>query len=308
MIDVRRLQVLRALAEHHTVAATAEALGVTPSAVSQQLTALAKETEVPLVERVGRRFALTGAGRVLLERAEVVFTELERAQADLARYAEGSLGVVRVGSFATGISNLVAPAVAGLRRTHPGWRFSVVQAEPEHSTELLCSGAIDIAVTMSSPHLPASGTPGFQFHPVMVEPLDVVLPYEHPLATRPELDLAADLSDADWIMSGPGTAWFDTVAAACHQAGFHPRNTHVVTDFGAAFSLVTAGLGVAMVPRLAWHGAGTPYMVVRSVHNGPRRHVLAVTRSGADPEPLLTAMRQAASRITVPSGRFILSA
>ncbi len=308
MIDVRRLQVLSALAEHHTVAATAEALGVTPSAVSQQLTALARETEVPLVERSGRRFVLTGAGRVLLERARVIFAELERAQADLARYAEGSLGAVRVGSFATGISNLVAPAVAGLRRTHPGWRFSVVQAEPEHSTELLRTGGIDVAVTMSSPHLPATGTPGFQFHPVMVEPLDVVLPYEHPLATKEELDLAADLSDADWIMSGPGTVWFDTVAAACHQAGFHPRNAHVVTDFSAAFALVTAGLGVAMVPRLAWHGTATSHMVVRSVRNGPRRHVLAATRSGADPEPLLTAMRQAASRITVPSGRFILSA
>ncbi len=119
MIDVRRLQVLRAFAEHHTVAATAEALGVTPSAVSQQLAALAKETEVPLVERSNRRFVLTGAGRVLLERAQVIFAELERAQADLARYAEGSLGSVRVGAFATGISNLVAPAVARLRHTHP---------------------------------------------------------------------------------------------------------------------------------------------------------------------------------------------
>src|SRR5690606_29118635 len=308
MIDVQRVQVLRPIGEHHTVAATAEALGVTPSAVSQQLAALAKETEVPLVERSNRRFVLTGAGRVLLERAQVIFAELERAQADLARYAEGSLGSVRVGAFATGISNLVAPAVARLRHTHPRWDFSVIQAEPEHSTELLCTGEIDIAVTMSSPHLPATGSPGFQFHPVMVEPLDVVLPYEHPLATKMELDLATDLNDADWIMSAPGTVWFDTVAAACHQPGFHPRSTHIVTHFGPAFALVAAGLGVALVRRRAWHGMEIAHMVVRPVRNGPRRHVLAVTRSGANPEPLLTAMREAAHRITVPAGRFVLSA
>ncbi|MEY9212600.1 LysR family transcriptional regulator [Thermobifida halotolerans] len=308
MIDVRRLQLLRALDEHRTVAAAAEALGVTPSAVSQQLTALAKESEVPLVERNGRRFVLTGAGRVLVEHARVIFAELERARADLARCAEGTIGTARVGSFATGISNLVAPAVAGLRRTRPGWRFSVVQAEPEHSTELLRTGAIDIAVTMSSAHLPATGTPDLQIHPVMVEPLDAVLPYEHPLAAKPELELAEDLGDADWIMSAPGTAWFDSVSAACHQAGFQPRVAHTVDDFGAAFSLVAAGLGIAVVPRLAWNGLTVPLMVVRSIRRGPQRHILAATRTGADPEPLLTAMRQAADRVTVPSGQLILGA
>src|SRR5690606_15652379 len=152
MIDVRRLQLLQALAQHHTVAGTAEALNVTPSAVSQQLAALSKETGVALVERRGRRFLLTGAGRVLLKHADVIFAEMESAEADLAAYTEGSVGVARVGSFATGISGLVGPAVAALGRSHPGWSFEIVQAEPEESTELLRTGALDMAVTMSSVH------------------------------------------------------------------------------------------------------------------------------------------------------------
>ncbi|GAB3213055.1 LysR family transcriptional regulator [Marinactinospora thermotolerans] len=301
MIDVRRLQLLQALDKHHTVAATAEALNVTPSAVSQQLAALAKDTGVALVERKGRRFLLTGAARVLLDHARVIFAEMERAEADLAQYADGTLGVVRVGSFATGISDLIAPAVAGLRRTHPGWRFEIVQAEPEESTEMLLTGALDLAVTMSSVHLPASGTPDFRMDPIMVEPFDAVLPYDHPLAVSPELDLARDLVDADWIMSAPGTAWYDCVAAACNQVGFQPRVVHTVDEFSAVFALVSAGLGVALMPRLAWTGLSMPHVVVRSVRNGPRRHIFCVSRAGGNPEPLLTAMRQAASKVPVPS-------
>lgn len=305
MIDVRRLQLLQALDQHHTVAATAEALQVTPSAVSQQLAALAREAGVALVERSGRRFLLTGAARVLLDHAEVIFAEMERAEATLVRYARGETGVAKVGSFATGISDLIAPAVAGLRRTHPGWRFSIVQAEPEESTEMLRTGALDLAVTMSSPHLPHTGAPGFQTHPIMVEPLDVVLPYGHPLAAETELDLACDLADADWIMSAPGTAWFDCVAAACNQVGFQPRVAHSVDDFSAVFALVMAGLGIALIPRLAWSGMTAPNVVVRTVRGAPQRHIIALTRAGASPEPLLTAMRQAANKVPVPSTRHL---
>ncbi|TDQ53414.1 LysR family transcriptional regulator [Actinorugispora endophytica] len=307
MIDVRRLQLLQALDEHHTVAATAEALQVTPSAISQQLAALARDTGVALVERSGRRFLLTGAARVLLDHAEAIFAEMERAEADLVRYSQGEIGVAKVGSFATGISDLIAPAVAALRRTQPGWRFSIVQAEPEESTEMLRTGGLDIAVTMSSVHLPPTGTPGYQMHPIMVEPLDAVLPYGHPLAARAELDLARDLIDADWIMSAPGTAWFDCVAAVCNQAGFQPRVVHTVDEFSAVFSLVMADLGIALMPRLAWSGLTARNVVVRAVRGGPQRHIVALTRSGATPEPLLTAMRQAASKVPVPStGNLIL--
>ncbi|MFW5419019.1 LysR family transcriptional regulator [Nocardiopsis sp. CNT-189] len=301
MIDVRRLQLLQALAQHHTVAGTAEALNVTPSAVSQQLAALSKETGVALVERRGRRFLLTGAGRVLLKHADVIFAEMESAEADLAAYTEGSVGVARVGSFATGISDLLGPAVAALSRTHPGWSFEIVQAEPEESTELLRTGALDMAVTMSSVHLPPSGSTEFRMDPIMVEPFDAVLPYHHPLASSTDLELAADLSDVDWIMSAPGTAWYDCVAAACNQVGFHPRIAHTVDDFSAVIALVQSGLGVALIPRMGWTGLSAPHIVVRTVRNTARRHIVSLTRAGATPEPLLSAVREAASKVPVPS-------
>ncbi|WP_285733899.1 LysR family transcriptional regulator [Nocardiopsis sp. ATB16-24] len=301
MIDVRRLQLLQALDRHRTVAATAEALHVTPSAVSQQLSALVKEAGVPLVERNGRRFLLTGAARVLLKRAPVIFAEMERAAADLAEYAEGDRGVIRVGSFATGISDLIAPALARLRVSHPGWSFEVVQAEPEESPEMLRSGDLDVALTMSTGHLPPKGDPDFRTDSVMVELFDVILPYQHPLAARSSLHLAEDLSDQDWILSAPGTAWHECVSGAAHQAGFQPRVAHTVDDFSAVFALVQAGLGIALMPRLAWTGLNTAQVVVRGVRESARRHIIALSRAGATPEPLLTAVREAARKVPVPS-------
>ncbi|KIH96496.1 LysR family transcriptional regulator [Streptomonospora alba] len=306
MIDVRRLQLLQALGRHQTVAGAAESLGVTPSAVSQQLAALAKETGVTLVERQGRRFILTGAARLLIEHADVIFAEMERAQADLAEYAEGRMGSARVGSFATGISDLVGPAVAALRSTHPGWRFEIVQAEPDRATEMLRSGELDIAITMSSDDLPPNGTGEFRIDPIMVEPFDAVLPYHHPLAASTDLELAADLADAEWIMSPPGSPWYDCVAAACHQAGFRPRVAHTVHEFSAVFALVQAGLGMALMPRLGWTGMSAPHLVVRTVRNTARRHVVALTRAGYNAEPLLGAVREAASKVPVPSASPLL--
>ena len=264
MIDVRRLQLLQAFDHHRTVAATAEALNVTPSAVSQQLAALAKEAGVPLVERQGRRFLLTGAARVLLKRAHVIFAEMERATADLAEYADGDRGVVRVGSFSTGISDLVAPALARLRGSHPGWNFEVVQAEPEDSAEMVRSGRLDVAVTMSSSHLPAAGDPDFRSDPVMVELFDAILPYQHPLATRTSLHLADDLAEEDWIMSAPGTAWHACVTAAANQAGFQPRVVHTVDDFSAVFinksrgvsALISLATIAALTALVAWTRIG----------------------------------------------------
>lgn len=301
MIDLRRLQLLQALDQHRTVAGTAEALHVTPSAVSQQLASLTKEAGVALVERHDRRFLLTGAGRVLLERAHVIFAEMERATADLHAYSAGDRGVVRVGAFSTGISDLIAPALARLRESHPGWSFEVVQAEPEASTEMVRNGRLDVALTMSTSHMPPAGDPEFRTESVMVELFDAILPYQHPLAARTYLHLADDLAGEDWIMSAPGTAWYSCVTGATNQAGFQPRVAHTVDDFSAVFALVRSGLGIALMPRLAWTGHNPPNVVVRGVRETARRHIVALTRAGASAEPLLTAVREAASKVPVPS-------
>src|SRR5215472_3186023 len=107
MLDVRRLQLLCDLSRLGTIAAVAQAHSYTPSAVSQQLSALEREAGVPLLERSGRRVAFTAAGRVLVRHAENVLAALEQTTAALAAMATGVSGPLRIGAFTTAVRTLL---------------------------------------------------------------------------------------------------------------------------------------------------------------------------------------------------------
>src|SRR5437868_5614383 len=137
MIEARRLHILRAVADHRTVTAAAATLYLTPSAVSQQLTALEQETGHRLLERGAKGVRLTPAGEILLTHANAVLAQLERAEAELAAYSSGAAGTVTVASFATGIAQVVAPALARLAVTAPGIRIRVQDAEGDASLPMV---------------------------------------------------------------------------------------------------------------------------------------------------------------------------
>src|SRR5690349_13444825 len=130
MLHLGRLQALREVAARGTIAAAADALHLTPSAVSQQLAALEREVGEPLVEPDGRSVRLTAVARVLVRRADEIFAQVESLRSELAEHAGGERADLRIGSFATAITHLVAPAAARLRASHPGIRLEVSEAEP----------------------------------------------------------------------------------------------------------------------------------------------------------------------------------
>ncbi|MEU4739018.1 LysR family transcriptional regulator [Actinosynnema sp. NPDC023658] len=283
MIDPRRLRVLRALADHGTVTAAAQALHLTPSAVSQQLAALESEVGHPLLRRRGRRVSLTAAGELLVRHANAVAAELERAQATLAAFSSGSTGRVEVGSFASAITQVVAPALAALRASAPGVTLRVRDVEGHASVPLLLDGEIDLAITEEY-RLRTDDRRLTRF-PLYTEPFDVVLPPEHRLAGRAEVELA-DLADDDWVVTLPGNPVRDVVQLACEHAGFAPRITHTSDDFRAIGALVHAGAGVALVPRNAVRG-------VPVSGTAPLRRVVAAVRRGSEDHPLIALVRDA---------------
>ncbi|MBW5480718.1 LysR family transcriptional regulator [Streptomyces bambusae] len=293
--DIKKLRILRTLGEQGTVTATAEALLMTPSAVSQQLTNLAKQLGVPLLRPEGRRVRLTDAAHLVLRHAEAVFAQLERADAELAGYLAGEAGEVRVGAFSTAVPALVVPAVAGLRLTHPGVTVRVRETDAAESYELLSSGAVDVALSLAA-HAPTAADPRFTRIPLLADPLDVALPPEHPLAAAPDLRLA-DLSAQPWIYGGSGP-WSEITRAACEAAGFVPEQAHSAAGWTAILALVEAGMGVALIPRMAAVRA-TGVTVRPLPHDRPTRHVVAATRRGAEAAPavarVLDALRAAAA-------------
>ncbi|WP_367133926.1 LysR family transcriptional regulator [Saccharothrix sp. HUAS TT1] len=283
MIDPRRLRVLRALADHSTVTAAARALHLTPSAVSQQLAALESEVGQELLRRRGRRVSLTAAGELLVRHANAVAAELERAQATLAAFAAGATGLVEVGSFASAITQVVAPALAALRSSAPGVTLRVRDVEGHASVPLLLDGEIDVAITEEY-RLRTDDRRLTRF-PLYTEPFDVVLPPGHRLAGRAEVGLA-DLADDDWVAPLPGNPVRDVVELACEQAGFAPRITHTSDDFRAVGALVRASAAVALVPRNA-----EPGLPVRGT--APLRRVVAAVRRGSERHPLVVLVRDA---------------
>lgn len=288
--DVRKLRVLRALDELGTVTAAARALRMTPSAVSQQLAGLAKQLDVPLLEAHGRGVRLTEAARLVLRHAAEVFAQLERAEAELAGYRGGECGQVRVGAFGTAIPALVVPAAQLLRHRHPGLTVHVRQAEAAEAYELLAQGGVDLALSLAE-HAPPAKDPKLARVPLLVDPLDIALPARHPLAAAPGLRLA-DLADEAWVHGGG--PWSQSVTVACRAAGFVPEQVHAAADWAAVLALVAAGMGVALVPRMAVgerYGGADPAVVVRALHaDQPCRHVVAVVRNGAEQAPGLARL------------------
>ncbi|MFI6582484.1 LysR family transcriptional regulator [Embleya sp. NPDC050493] len=302
-MELKRLNILRALDQHGTVAAAAQSLHLTPSAVSQQLAVLAREADAALLEKHGRGVRLTAAAHVLLGHADAIATRLEQARADLAAQRDGRIGRARISAFPSGISGLVGPALARLKVSHPGWRFEVVQYETEEALPLLPARELDVAVVMTHPDMPAPDHPRIELHPLLDEPFEIALPTGHPLAERAEVSLAADLADADWIITAPGTACHGLLLTACHQAGFQPRLVHTSTDFGAQLALVAAGLGVTIIPRLA-QPALPPGVLLRPIAApAPRRHLMAAVRRGYGPSPLLTTLRAVGAELRARDAR-----
>ncbi|MER5291292.1 LysR family transcriptional regulator [Streptomyces pharetrae] len=294
--DIRKLQILRTLRERETVTATAEALRMTPSAVSQQLTNLSRQLGVPLLQAQGRRVRLTDAARLVLRHAEAVFEQLERADAELAAYAQGEAGEVRVGAFSTAVPALVVPAVRVLRATRPAVTVRVRETEAAEAYHLLAAGDTDLALSLAA-QAPTAADSRFTLVPLLADPLDLALPEDHPLAAADGVRLA-DLAAEPWIFGG-SDPWSDITRGACEAAGFSPVQGHSAAGWTAILAMVEAGMGVALVPRMV--GARRSGVVMRELTaDRPHRHVVAAVRKGAAEAPavgrVLEALREAAER------------
>lgn len=285
MLDVRRLRLLHALSVHGTVTAAAEALHVTSPAVSQQLAALEREAGVALVEREGRRLALTRAGHVLAAHTQLVLDQLAAAEADLASLRTSVSGVVRVGTFVS-VAALLPRVIQVLRSAHGSdVELFVHEMEPEASLPALRRGDIDIAVIHSYNIMPRSLPTSCESFELFVEPVNVALPLSDPLVQQDSVDLSV-LADRPWIMPRTDASCHELTQRACGAAGFVPRAQAYCDDFGVMCGLVEAGLGVALVPSVARR----PGVALRPLTQQVFRTVSAVVRNRADGQPAVRAV------------------
>jgi DNA-binding transcriptional LysR family regulator len=257
----------------------AAALSYTQSAVSQSIARLEAETGATLVVRDRRGVRATAAGATLVEHAEAIFAQVRAAEDELAAVLGVRGGRLRVASFPSAGSTLMPQAVALFRRRHPGVALTLAEGEPEDIAPRLHAGEFDLALLFQFPGVEPAPAGNLAITSLLEDPMHVALPVEHPLATKPELSLA-DLRLQDWVQTSATSACARHVVRSCLAAGFEPRVTFESDDYETVQGLVAAGVGVALIPRLALTRLH-PGIVVRSLEPAsPVRTVVAATASG----------------------------
>ncbi|MFI8521659.1 LysR substrate-binding domain-containing protein [Streptomyces sp. NPDC085481] len=296
MLDVRRLRLLRELALRGTIAAVAEALSFTPSAVSQQLGTLEREAGVALLERTGRRVRLTPAGEKLVRHAEAVLERLEQASAELAEARGGPAGPLRIGAFPTATRTIVPEALVLLACRHPVLEPMVSETDPAAVAHALRAGDLDVALVHDYDLVPTALEPGLAAEPLCDEAMFLAASAPAPAGLE-GLAVLAHGRDEPWIVSGPDTLCREVTERMCRAAGFAPRVRHQVDEFATVLAFVGAGQGVAVVPQL---GALSLPPGVCLTPLPVRRRTTIAYRSGAGPHPAIAALVRAL-RDSVPA-------
>ena len=286
-MDVRRLEFLRELSERGTVGAVADAMNVTPSAVSQQLKALEREAGYTLLEPSGRGVALTEAGRALARTATEIVTAVERAEGRWREYMEQPAGRVTLRTFPTGGEMLL-----------PGL-LTRMAARPD--VELVCTdenGTVDFADLTPDHDVVVADSPAtrdswhdrkLQVVPLMSEPLDVALPEDHPLARKDSLS-PKDVAGETWI-GVPHEYPFDSVLERVVAVTGEPvRVAQRIADNGIVESLVAAGHGIAILPRFTTREHGNGLVTRPLVGIRAKREITALLRPDRYERPSVRAV------------------
>jgi DNA-binding transcriptional LysR family regulator len=301
MLHVGRLRVLTEVVRRGSFSAAAEALSYTQSAVSQAIARLEAETGTTLIVRDRAGVRPTAAGTSLVEHAEGIFGRIEAAEADLAAVLGIRGGRLRMASFPSAGATLMPLAIARFRERHPDVALTLAEGEPEEMAPRLRAAEFDLALLFEFPG--ARERPGARLRTRLLldDPMLVALPAEHALADKPALSLA-DLRDEDWVQTSTASPCARHVVRLCLAAGFEPKVTFESDDYETVQGLVAAGVGVALIPRLALTHVH-PGIVVRSLApSSPARRVLAATLAAAGVLPaaqsMVTILADVAKRYT----------
>jgi DNA-binding transcriptional LysR family regulator len=300
MLNVGRLQVLCEVVRRGSFSAAAEALSYTQSAVSQAIARLEAETGATLVVRDRRGVRPTAAGTTLVAHAETIFAQIESAEADLEAVMGVRRGRLRVASFPSAGATLIPLAVAVFREAHPEVTLTLAEGEPEEIAPRLRAGELDLALLFEFPGVRERSGAGLRTVTLLEDPMLVALPADHRLASKRALRLA-DLHRENWVQTSAPSPCARHVVRLCLAAGFEPNVTFETDDYETVQGLVAAGVGVALVPRLALTHVH-PGIVVRSLSpRSPARTVVAASTEGPGAAPAARVMTQI---LTDVAGRY----
>jgi DNA-binding transcriptional LysR family regulator len=257
MIDSRQLEMFQQVIDTGSFSAAARALHCSQPAVSQQMRALERAMGGPMFTRVGKSLELTDAGKVLARHSSSILADLAVAKLQVQAISALDLGTVRICAFPSANASLVPQTAAALRAAAPHMRLELIEQEPPTSFAMLRRAECDVVVAFSYEGDDSAELAAGMIHiPLLAEPLELLVPVGHRLASHVRLDAGeppaavplAALGGELWIAGCPKCRV--TFTAACASAGFVPDIVCSTDDNMALQSLVASGLGVALVPRM----------------------------------------------------------
>lgn len=282
MLDVHRLRVFRSVVASGSIQAAANNLGYTPSAVSQHVTALQRETGLALITRSGRGIEPTAAGRALAAEIDGVLARIGEVESVVGDLRAGRTGSLSIGYFASVGSAWMPEVVATMMREFPAVRLDLslrddVPTDPAERPDL------QIAVEQGAIH-----RPGFVAHHLLDDPYVAVLPDDHPLVDRSAIDLV-ELAADRWVDNDFARGWCRrNLVEACHAAGFSPPFHVEAHDYPTALAFVAAGIGLTVMPRLGARHLPPGVVAVSVVSPTPIRSIYALARDGVAQTPAVT--------------------
>jgi len=292
MIDLEAVLSLRAVATQGSVVAAATSLGYTPSAVSQQVKRLERETGIALLERAGRGVILTEAGTRLVVASTPILADLERLRADLQLAAgpDRVVGEIRVAAFSTVVRGLVIPVLSDLAERHPDLALPLRESEPWETIALVASGQRDLGIVHRWGGVALAMPDDLVSTPLFTDVADVILPRDHPLADRTELH-PEELAGEHWVATFEATICRQWLRRLFDGVPNAPRIVHESMEFQNHLELARAGLAIALVPRLGRGELGPDVVAIPTAGPASTRDVLAVhRRSQGDSPALRTAL------------------
>lgn len=287
-ISPRRLAVLLAVHRNGGVVAAADALYMSPSAVSQQIRLLEKEVGTRVLDREPSGAVLTYAGRILAEAAENIETEITAAQKALLAADRSSLtGTVRVGAFITAIRTLLMPMLAQMSQSLPGVELVIEEIEEKEGNAALRKGQLDLLLLERDETDLTPPPRGQAAVPILDESWLVAVPPNSPVPNT-----LADLAREDWIDVSPYGAGHAALLRLGQQAGAPLQARHIIFDYDVALEMVEQNLGCALLPELAVRGGRIPdsITVTKLPGLGTRQLIARHRSTRTEPDPSTKAV------------------
>jgi DNA-binding transcriptional LysR family regulator len=283
MIDLGRLRALHAVAIYGSVGSAADALGYTPSAVSQQLAKLERETRTVLVERRGRGIVLTDAALQLAATASQVLQLVENAELTLEEQRGQAVGSLVIAAFPTAARGLLPAVLPRLIGEHPALDVRVTETDPFEAVAAVNRGEIHVAVVHDWHNTPLTLPDELSRVKLGSDPADILVPATHRLAGK-ESVRADDLVGERWICQPVGSICHDWLIRTMRKAGVEPDVAYSVAEYQTQLAMLAQGIGIGLLPRLG-RGPLPDGVVAVPLQPAPSRRLYAVWRTATARRP-----------------------